>query len=233
MSDHAIIYIHGFGTEWVPEFTTENTPDPTRPGRIIGTRKATGNMKQRDWVEYAPLGGAQKTMVREWIELLQCVQPMTGRGANNPAVIMANARWEAIRPRYEAWKAGQDVPVDGIPLVAWSGIPKQLVEVLKGHGVRTVQELSLLTDTHKQTMGVMGLGTYIDNAKRFLIAQDKTAVASELEKKDVQIKALESAFEEQKAQIAELVKMVSESQPAAIPKRRGRPPKEPAQVEAA
>lgn len=197
MSDKALLFIHGFGTEWVPD------------------KKNPGKMKPRDWAEYSPLGQAQRTVIKEWIELLECVQPLTGQGGQNPAVEMANTKWGYIKPRYEAWKSGQEVTEEGTPLAAWNGIPKSLTEVLKTHGVKTVDALAALTDAHKQAIGIMGIASYIENARRFLLAQDSNKVAASLEQKDAEIADL-------KAQMAELVDMVKE----AVPKRRGRPPKQ-------
>jgi hypothetical protein len=215
MNEKPILYIHGFGTEYVPD---KNNP---------------GQMKPRDWVEYAPLGSVQKTMIREWIELINCPMPMTGRGDNNPAVSIATLRWEAIRPRYEAWKAGQELPIDGTPLAAWHGIQRQLADILKTHGIRTVEELAQLTDVHKQSLKIMGLGDYIENAKRFLAASDKTTVAASMEKKDKEIADL-------KEQMSEMMEMLKEQRAAAVPaalnapaSRRGRPPKSPQPPQAA
>jgi uncharacterized coiled-coil protein SlyX len=102
----------------------------------------------------------------------------------------------------------------------WPGISQEQGELLRMKGVRTVEQVAALTDTHRQSMGIPGLHDIIDNAKRFLAAQDKGAVARELADKDAKIADLQ-------AQMAELVEMVKESQkPKAeeAPKRRGRPP---------
>jgi hypothetical protein len=224
MAEELIINIIGFGTEYVPD------------------KKNLGQLKGRDWVEYSPLGAAQYTVIKEWIELLDCTQPLLGKGGDNPAVMMAHMRWNVIKPRYEAWKAGQEMPVDGTPLAAWSGISRSLADALKMHGVRTVEELSKLTDTHKQSMRIMGLGNFIEGAKRFLTAQDSNKVTSALEQKDAEIADLQ-------AKMAELIEMVKEGQKAppvppvfdapstafAVPDakpRRGRPRKYPEQTAA-
>lgn len=218
MAEKPLIYIHGFGTDWVPEYTKEEFPDPLRPGKMIGRQTPTGKTKPRDWVEYSPVGSANLTVVREWIERLNCPLPLTGKGGENPAVIMANMRWNAIEPRYEAWKKGQEIPSDGTPLSAWNGVSRQVAEILRSHGVYTVEELARLTDTHKQRMNIMGLGNCIEGAKRFVAASDKNTVSAALEKKDAEIADL-------RAQMAELIGVVKEGRADVPPKRRGRPPK--------
>jgi hypothetical protein len=203
----AILYIKEFGTDYVPVKDKAGKP--------------TGELKGRDWVEYAPMAGAQKTLVRAWIEHLNCPAPLTGRGSENPAVALANMRWDAIRPRYDAWKAGQELPPEGTPLAAWNGVSRQLAEKLRMHGVRSVEEVAALTDSHIQGLGIMGLRNIIEGAKRFVTAQDKNSVTNALAEKDAQIADLRSKMEDQAAQMAELIEMVKEAEP----RKRGRPPK--------
>jgi hypothetical protein len=65
-------------------------------------------------------------------------------------------------------------------------------------------------------MGIPGLHDIIENAKRFLSAQDKGAVARALEQKDSEIADL-------KAQMAELIEMVKEAKPTGeAPKKRAK-----------
>jgi uncharacterized coiled-coil protein SlyX len=197
---------------YIKRFWTEYKADPANPGEL----------REVDWVAYAPIGSVQKTLLTEAISRLSAVVPMEGRAAQNPAVMMAHMRWNAIKPHYEAWKQGREAPVDGTPIAAWPGISQEQGELLRMKGVRTVEQVAQLTDTHRQSMGIPGLHEIIDNAKRFLASQDKGAVARELADKDAKIADLQ-------AQMAELIEMVKESQKAAVetaePKRRGRPPK--------
>jgi hypothetical protein len=195
---------------FIKRFWTEYKPDPADPTKL----------REVDWVAYAPIGSVQKTLLTEAIFRLSAVQPMEGRAAQNPAVQMAHMRWNAIKPHYEAWKKGQEVTLEGTPLAAWNGVSKELADLLRMKGVRTVEEIAALTDTHKQTMGIQGLHDTIENAKRWLTAQDKGSVARALEQKDAEISEL-------KAQMAELIELVKESRatPADEPKKRGPKPK--------
>jgi hypothetical protein len=205
---------------FIKRFWTEYKADPT-PGD-------PHRMREVDWVAYAPIGSVQKTLLTEAVSRLSCVIPMQGRAAQNPAVVMAHMRWDAIRPHYEAWKAGREVPLDGTPLAVWPGISQEQGELLRMKGVRTVEQVAALTDTHRQSMGIPGLHDIIDNAKRFLAAQDKGAVARELADKDAKIADLQ-------AQMSELIEMVKEAKAAPAeeaPKRRGRPPKAQEEVAA-
>lgn len=192
---------------FIKKFWSEYKPDEKNPGQL----------REVHWVAYAPIGSIQKTLVTEAVSRLKPL-PMEGRAAQNPAVQMAHARWNAIRPYYEAWLQGKEAPLDGTPLAAWPGISPEQAELFRMKGVRTVENVAALTDTHKQTMGMPGLHDIIENAKRFLQAQDKSVVTNALAQKDQEIADL-------KAQMAELIEMVKEAKSDDEPKRRGRPPK--------
>ena len=220
MASH--LFIHKFWTEYKPETKRIEVIGPD--GKPKESFEPTGKLREVDWCAYSPIGSAQKTVLTESISRLSSVQPLGGKGENNPAVQMAHLRWEAIRPAYEAWKAGREVPIDGTPLAAWNGISPEQAELFRMKGVRTVEGIAGLTDTHKQSMGVPGLHNMIENARRFLTAQDKSAVTNALAQKDAEVAALRDQLSTQSEQIAELIAMVKEK--ADEPKRRGRPPKE-------
>lgn len=216
-----LIYVKKFWSTYEPVSRSEWIDGPT--GKKIEKLIPTGELREVDWVAYGPVGSAQLLLNVEKISRLSAVAPLEGRAAVNPAVQMAHARWNAIKPKYDAWKAGQKTPANGTPLAAWNGITGEQAELFKMHGVHSVEEIAGLTDTHRQRLGIPGLTDIIENAKRFLTAQDKSSVTRALEEKDRKI-------EELQAQMSELIEMVKEAQrkPAAdpiAPKRRGRPPK--------
>lgn len=208
MSERPQIYIHKFWTEYKPETVREEV---IVDGKTKETFKPTGKLRGVDMVAYSPIGSLQKTMITEAISRLSCVQPMEGRAAQNPAVQMAHMRWNAIKPQYEAWKQGTELKVDGTPLAAWPGVTPEQAQLFRMKGVRSVEDVAALTDTHKQSMGIPGLHDIIENAKRFLTSQDRGAVARALEQKDSEIADL-------KAQMAELIEMVKEAKDE--PKKR-------------
>ena len=100
----------------------------------------TGVAKEVDWVEYGPIGSAQYLMVRARIKDLEPI-PMQGKASSNPAVQMAHARWNLIKPKYDAWKAGQSAPVNGTPLAAWNGVSANQAEMLRMNGFDLLAEV--------------------------------------------------------------------------------------------
>jgi hypothetical protein len=201
MSERPQIYIHKFWTEYKPETVRKEIVG--NDGKTKEVYEPTGQLRGVDMVAYSPIGSLQKTMITEAVSRLSCVVPMEGRAAQNPAVQMAHIRWNAIRPQYEAWKKGTELKVDGTPLAAWPGVTPEQAQLFRMKGVRSVEDVAALTDTHKQSMGIPGLHDIVENAKRFLTSQDKGAVARALEQKDAEIESL-------KEQMAELAKMTQE-----------------------
>ncbi len=209
------IFIHKFWTEYKPETVRKEV---VVDGKTKEVFEPTGQLRGVDWVAYSPIGSLQKTVLTEAVQRLKSVVPMEGRSAQNPAVQMAHIRWNAIKPAYEAWKQGTEVPLHGTPLGAWPGITPEQAQLFRMKGVRSVEDIAGLTDTHRQTMGVPGLHDIIENAKRFITAQDRSTVTNALAQKDAEIASLKEQMEE----LARMTQELMSKQPAE-PKKRGRP----------
>lgn len=203
MSEQPMIFVKRFYTEYK-------------------TDKKTGALKEVDWVEYGPIGSAQYLMTSHRISDLQPI-PLEGKHSSNPVIQMAHARWNFIRPKYEAWKAGQNAPVNGTPLAAWNGISAGQAETLKMNGVHTVEDVAKLTDAHKNRIHISGLSNIVENAKRFLLALDKNSVTAALAEKDAQIAEMKAKQDEMIATLAAL-----KAQQDAPKRGPGRPRKEAA-----
>jgi plasmid stabilization system protein ParE len=80
---------------------------------------------------------------------------------------------------YDQWKKTQEQPTDGLALELWPPIPKSLVEDWKFFGVRTVQHLASLGDSHAQKMG-MGVIEWRKKAQAWLEAAKDHAVEQRL-----------------------------------------------------
>lgn len=183
-----------------------------------------GTLSVEDWCEYAPVGQADRLVIPEAIKRLSRVQ----KGASdNPAVNAANAIWDYIRPHYEMWKKGEELPVEGTPLAAANFIRAEYAEVLKRHGIRTVEEFDAMSETVSDKLQIPNIRALRAQAKRFLGAQDQNRVAADLKAKDEKIEALQ---EQMKDLMARLAAPNPEPDVATAP-RRGRPPKVHADAE--
>lgn len=144
-----------------------------------------GKLVAVDMIAYGPIGSLDKSLTIDRVSRLSRVGHGTNR--NNPAVALAQARWDMIRPLYEAWKAGQEAPLSGTPLGAWNAITPEQAEVFKMRGVKTVEHVAELTDAQINAIPVAHMRQLVLQARAFLESQDKSKFANEMLKKDAQI----------------------------------------------
>lgn len=126
--------------------------------------------------------------------------------------------WQALKPHYDAWKAGKEAPVNGLRLEAWPGATPQLVKALASFHIRTVEDLADLEDAALTKVPIPGIRSIRQNAKAFVEAQKATAPVAG------KIATLEKDNEDLRTQVAELTELVQSLMPKDAP-RRGRPPK--------
>jgi hypothetical protein len=166
-----------------------------------------------DWVELCPVGSADRSVVTYSIRSLQRLQPATNR--ENPAVEMAHRKWDLIRPAYEAWKAGNEMPETGTPLAAWNAVRAEQADILRVHGIKTVEEIAALTDAHMR-IPVPNLRDLKRQAQMFLDSADQVRFAARLTEKDQELARVQDAaasqqeeIDEQRKQIAALMAQVN------------------------
>lgn len=85
-----------------------------------------------------------------------------------------------FRDLYTKWKAGESLDLSGTPLESCTWINRSLVEEMKYFNIRTVEQLSELSDTHAQRFA--GISKYKDMAKAYLTQAEKGKAASDLAK---------------------------------------------------
>ena len=107
---------------------------------ILGFKTDYVGERAIDWVEIAPSGEAFDR-TRTWHRIKDIVPPQDVDDTRKDSMSfkIAEARWEHIRPKYEAWKRGQDIPDDGTPLAAWAGVSPEQAAHLKAMGIKTVE----------------------------------------------------------------------------------------------
>jgi hypothetical protein len=171
-------------------FWTNYSPDPKDPAKF----------RSIDMVEIGPVGLPDKLKTPHRISDISRVQD--AGGSENPAIAMAHIRWNFIQPRYEAWKRGQELPESGTPLAAWNGLTSEQAEVLKGKGIRTIEQVASMTEQLIVSTPFPNMRATVLQAKRFIDSADQVRVAADLAQKDEQISAM-------KAQIDELAEMIA------------------------
>jgi hypothetical protein len=163
-----------------------------------------GSLVGEDMVAYAPIGEANRSVTIERVRKLAKVLPQDQHG-DNEAAKMAYARWQAIDAAYSAFKKGQEIPTDGTPIGAWPGLTQQQANIIRGNGIRTIEELAEASDSIITRIPLPGMRAIKDQAQLFLKAADQTKLSTEMAKKDQEIGEL-------KAQMAELMEMVKNGQ---------------------
>ena len=184
--------------------------------------KLTGEIKVRDYVKYGPPQAMDRMVVEARIERLSRVQEPN---SNNPAERAAWDRWQFIKPYYEAWKNGEQLPETGMPIAACNFLRSEEVAVLKRSGIRTVEELAGILDSNLDSIKVPSLREKRVQAKRFLEAQDTNKAAAQMAARDERLAEQASEIAEMKALISQLVAKQKDEEQQPPPPRRGRPPK--------
>jgi hypothetical protein len=181
----------------VLRFWTEYRPDGVDD-------KGAPKLRSIDMVAYAPLGKSNMQTCVEAISRLSKVQPIDP-GTDNPAVLMAHARWKIIKQHYDAWKQGNEVPVDGTPLGAWPALTPEQVQALKTMGLRTVEEIRDASEGIVTRFPFPNSREIQRQAGMFLAAFDKDKVSRDHA-------ALQAQLDEKNEQLEELRQIVLEMQ---------------------
>lgn len=169
-----------------------------------------------DMVMYAPIGRADKTCLTEAVSRLGKLHPIE-MAADNPAVRMAHEIWNEIKPAYDAWKTGQQLPETGTPLAAWPGVSPEQADALKIMGIRSVEDFAEAGELVINAVPFPGARELKGAAQTYLKSADRQAITNDLAKKDEELALL-------REQLEEMRQIVLESQ-GDTPKRRARPPK--------
>lgn len=149
-----------------------------------------------DEVLIAPLDDLEKTGT--WHRVSTLIPPdtddiTTTQGQSYKAMV---ARWSVIGPAYEAWKNGEDLPEEGTPLAAWSGITPEQAKFLKQVGIRTVEEVRGMGDSIIEKLRFPNARKLPGLAKSWLegaAVSEKDAQIAEMAEK---MKAMEELLEE-------------------------------------
>lgn len=181
----------------VLRFWTEYRPDGVDD-------KGSPKLREIDMVAYAPLGKSNMATMVEAVSRLAKVAPIEP-GTDNPAVLMAHARWKIIKAHYDAWKQGNEVVVNGTPLGAWPALTGEQVQALKTMGLRTVEEIRDASESIVTRFPFPNAREIQRQAGMFLTAFDKDKVSRDL-------KAMQDAMADKDAQLEEMRQIVLEMQ---------------------
>lgn len=109
------------------------------------------------------------------------------------------AEWaDAYERSYQAWKEGQEVPLEGTALVSWPCISPAQLKTLQGVNIRTVEQLATCNEEALRYVG-MGGRSLKERAQQWL-----ATVGSGVGQASEKLSALETENKDLKARVAKL-----------------------------
>lgn len=182
------------------EFWTDYQPGPD------------GQMVAHDWARWIKKGVSNGATTEDKVARVRRHDPMV---------------WAVLERHYEAWKRGQDAPVEGTPLDAAPFVSREMVKVLAQYHIRSVEDLANAEDAGLAKLNVPGIRATRDKARAFLEAQRNVAgVAHEL----AQLREMVATLQRERDEAVQ----TSDAMAAVAGRpRRGRPPSVTADAEMA
>lgn len=212
-NDKPVIRLIGFRTtyEKLPVRSTDPLGDKADAHGFLlnAAGKRLIEPQEVDWAIYAPGHSPLGTHTVERVKHLIPDPDRHGDDLDGTKLAFMIARWEKIRPAYEAWKAGKEIPTSGTPLTAWPALNEEQVRIFRQVGIQSVEEIRDLAETQIGRVPLPGMRDLIKQAAVFLGNLDSSAVAEREAKKDEEISDL-------KERLVELEKLLdSRARPAA------------------
>lgn len=162
-----------------------------------------------DWVTYAPAHAPLTAATTERVRHLKPSQEML-EGEPSEKLKFMMARWAAIEPAYEAWKAGHELPIDGTPLGLWPGVTSAAADVLKQYGIRTVEEVRDLGDNQLEKIRLPNMREMRKMAKVFLENVAAASIAEREIERDNEVNSLKAALAEQQEKLDAAMALLEE-----------------------
>lgn len=152
----------------------------------------------REMVLLAPTGEAyERTKTWFYVDRIRPPAEVDDNMRESPSFNYMSHRWEnVVKPAYDAWKTGQEIPENGIPLAAWPGVTKEQVEFLRKMAIKSVEDLAAINEATVAKLPFPNSRKLPEMAAAFLSGRDKASVASELATANERIAAMEAMIEE-------------------------------------
>lgn len=194
------IRVLGFKTTYErhPKRGTDPLRDTTDAKGFLIDDKGNRVMQvvEEDWVTYAPAHSPINTQNTERVRHLRPDPSRVGEDNDGSKLAFMTARWAQIEPAYDAWKKGQELPVNGTPLSVWPALNNEQVKVFRQVGVASVEEVRDLSETQ---IGRVPLPNMRELKKQAALFLDNSVVADAAEReaaKDAQIEAMSARLAE-------------------------------------
>lgn len=149
-----------------------------------------------DMVLIAPIGAAYERQ-QTWHHVSKLRPPEVDDTTRNSQKYQdLEAKWSVIGPAYEAWKAGNEMPEDGTPLEAWSGVTAEQAKFLKAMGIKTVEAVRDMGDRAMEACRWPNARKMPELAGRWLEGQGDAKSAATIADLQEQIAVMREMLEE-------------------------------------
>lgn len=164
---------------------------------IVGFKTEYKGDRATDWVEIAPSGESfERTHTWHRIADLQPRGEVDDARKSSLSYRAAVARWDRITPAYGAFKAGQDIPLDGTPLAAWAGVSPEQAALLRSMGIKTVEGVRDMGEGATARLPFPNARKLPQLAGSFLSSVGEAAKDAEIDVMRERLAALEAALAE-------------------------------------
>jgi hypothetical protein len=175
--------------------------EPTRPANIRPLEfwkeyepRGDGDAQEVHWVRWAKIGDFHYNAQIEKVSRI--MRPRRSEGG----IEEFGPIWLAIQPHYDAWIKGQEAPVFGTPLDAWSSLTKRQVRAFQDVGIRSVEEIAAINDNEIPRIRIPDVRRIRNLARAFEENKKGSAhVEAELAKRDSEIDQLKALVADMQA----------------------------------
>jgi len=206
MAEPRDIIILGFRTTFYTKVTRgPNKPDGT-PGDIIKSEDLPDH-----WVKYTNRAAPQSMATEERIRHMdpENLKIRSGADAGQKADFF-NYRWAQIKPAFDAWLNGQQMPAYGIPISAWPALQPEQIAAFQAAGIRSIEDVRDLHDSQFGSVKLPNIrdlkrlaASYLEGLDANKAAQAQEAMQSQINGLQEQLAAAMALLEEQAQKNAE------------------------------
>jgi len=130
-----------------------------------------------DWVSYSPAGFLNANTTESRVaHLIPSKKHLAAPDAFETKIMLL--RWNQIKPAYELWKAGNEIPTYGTPLTQWTGVKPAYIAEFKKHGITTVEGVRDMMESHLERIKLPNIRYLKTEAGLFLGNSDKAKSAA-------------------------------------------------------
>lgn len=128
----------------------------------------------------------------------------------------------AIHKKYDAWKQGQEAPLDGTSVREWPVLSPAQAENFIAMHILTIEDVAAMTEEAMSRF--MGARDLREKAREWLKGKE---ISESAMKENVELKQANAAMQKTMAELLERISMLENREvvPAEAPKKRGRPKK--------